>query len=1606
MTRYLDKSAYKIGWICALPLEFAAAVEMLDQRHSQIPRDESDHNAYEFGRVGGHCNVIIAGLPSGVYGTNSAATVAANFRRSFPGITACLMVGIGGGAPLLPRNDIRLGDVVVGHPDSNATHGGVLQYNFGKTIQNGEFLQTGALNKPPAVLLGAITKLKADYLTSTGGLNKAIEESVARLSVPEKFARPDTQRDQLFDAHYDHPTENESCKQCDPAKVIERSQRSLDQLSAIWLIASGNQVMKYGSARDQLSRSKGVLCFEMEAAGIVDEIPTLVVRGICDYSDSHKNKAWQPYAALVAAVFARELLIRLPVLASNNTTGYTKDYECLRELGAVNPKDDKTRYESTKDSPIVESYSWILLHQLFQDWNSNVGKPVLWVSGDAGKGKTMLTMGVIDSLERTGGLGEPHQMPTAPIAYFFCQATDNRRNNAAAVLKGLLYHLISNDQDCILIKYLKEEFDKGGSSCFFGPNAFYVLQRAFTNILNHEVFPELYLIVDRLDECIEGLGELLHFILRSIKLSGSRNVKWFLTSRNQPNIEERLKDEHFQARISLEENSPQVSAAVNTYIKKKVAVLSKTKHYTVEIRENIENILREKSGGTFLWVHLACKELLNAKASRAVTALNNIPSGLSQFYKRMLDDIRMTNSEEDARLCHQVLCAVTLAVRPLSLLEMAIVAGLPRGMNEDELRMQVKECGSFLVIQNKTILFVHQTAKDFLDKHTSDGWDPLEDTYAHHSIVKSCIRRLSEDLKMDICDLKLPSFSTKNLNTEQTEKIIHLRYASCYWVSHVAMSKVGREDEAEVLGFLRKHLLHWLEVLILLGDSSRIVPLVITLEQTIRGDDETSKFLYDIRRFVRYNLAAIIETPLQLYHSALIFTPEESIVKTLFLKSRPDWISKVWGIDKKWGPLVQTLSTGCRINVIALSMDAKYLASTPTPSNSNGIAIWDVISGTLLKELEGHSRPVDFLAFSSSGDELASWSDGDTVRIWEVSSGKNTHIFPGNKFRQRYTGYSPYRGSAEAICFLLDSKLIACGSQDGSIRIWDTVTRKLLHVLKGPMSPIICLKASRDSSRLASLSDSDGTIRLWNVRSGDLLHALQCPELGGKGWGPFSVDFSPDGKHLVSGSIFSLGKYGGWESNDLIIRFWELASGRLSREQKFKLGLDDRGVFRVNFSLDGLQILFGVCNTWGGEFKIYSWSIFSGEKPTLLFDVDSVLFPFALSADLTQLVATEKQKDRPGIRQFDISGLKASPDAQKSYTRTRALALSPDGRRIAYITPDGYPLYKEYPRSSDTEFPFLMHLVDLYSDTVLWVSKFHYYYHPDLGLEFSSDGTILVLRAHNYPERFRFWDTASGTPLDSLIDCDVPTRNGFTFSSSSNTAAYLQVGRDYIIGIWDTDAVIGFAISAQNRGYAKAFAGWFMRGDRFPEPARRLPSPKQAIISIHFSHDGTQLVSVLANGVIKLWDVSTGNVLQSFDAPTDFPSSAQIAGDGKLVSLSSGGKAILWNILSGKKELEFSLGEGMFWDFSPMQNGRFTRVKTRRGMSELINPCTSIFDLKTLKLCVKVESWFKYNGDDLLYIPRNQSMDFLDISSQSGNTIAFGNQSGVLVVLRMPHPPS
>lgn len=298
---------YTVGWIAALPLELAAATAMLDEEHEKpldFVQPHNDANAYTWGCIGEH-NVVIASLAAGVYGTTSAATTALPMLSSFPQIRIGLLVGIGAAIARPDQDrDIRLGDIAVSQPHGSS--GGVIQYDLVKAKSGNQRESRAFLNRPPEVLLKALTKLQAVHERKPSKvpefLAKMARDNPKMAKSKNGYVHQGFGNDRLF-------------KTKDPHEEIPREERDSTEPEIHYgIIASGNTLFKDAAHRDEILKDVGeeCICFEMEAAGLMNNFPCIVVRGICDYADSHKSDRWQRYAAATAAAYAKELLGYVP----------------------------------------------------------------------------------------------------------------------------------------------------------------------------------------------------------------------------------------------------------------------------------------------------------------------------------------------------------------------------------------------------------------------------------------------------------------------------------------------------------------------------------------------------------------------------------------------------------------------------------------------------------------------------------------------------------------------------------------------------------------------------------------------------------------------------------------------------------------------------------------------------------------------------------------------------------------------------------------------------------------------------------------------------------------------------------------------------------------------------------------------------------------------------------------------------------------------------------------------------------------------------------------------------------------------------------------------
>jgi len=633
-----------------------------------------------------------------------------------------------------------------------------------------------------------------------------------------------------------------------------------------------------------------------------------------------------------------------------------EDNQCLQDLRVTNPADDMIRIEGTKGGLLEDSYVWILNHQDFINWRDGEETRLLWIRGDPGKGKTMLLIGVVKELKKSIHDSEL-------LSYFFCQSTDSRLNHATAVLRGLIYQLLM--QHRFLISYLREEYDKAGQPLFEDVNAFVPLSRIFAKMLNDARLAKVYLIVDALDECDTGLVPLLDFIVLNMSTPSSQ-VKWLVSSRNQRNIEERLTIRDSNVELSLELNAESVSGAVAAYIRHKVSKLDERKHYE-ELRTKITEVLQQKADGTFLWAALVCNELESVATRHVLKVLDKMPSKLKELYSRMMQQIEKL--EWDAEDCKSVLSTVTLAYRPLHLEELATLTGL---LNDGTLTDVIKECASFLIVRERLVHLVHQSAKDyFMSLEESKQIFPGGHAKGHAVMVSRSLSAMSDILRRDIYGLLDPGFSIEQVESVNPDPLARIRYACAHWIDHICemdsslYDKVGLHDNGEIHRFLKEHFLHWLEALSLMRHVTSAVAKIRNLKNLLVRRIDVSQLLdlvQDELRFILHNRWVIENAPLQTYASALIFSPFCSLTREQWKKEEPEWVITKPFVASDWSPCLQTLEGhGGGVTSVVFSHDSRWLASA---SYDRTVKIWDAETGKCFRTLEGHGEGVTLVVFS------------------------------------------------------------------------------------------------------------------------------------------------------------------------------------------------------------------------------------------------------------------------------------------------------------------------------------------------------------------------------------------------------------------------------------------------------------------------------------------------------------------------------------------------------------------------------------------------------------------------------------------------------------------
>ncbi|KAF0324234.1 nacht and ankyrin domain protein [Colletotrichum asianum] len=807
----LRREDFQIAIICAIGCEYNAVTLAFDEiwegAEVQLRNAPKDRNKYTVGRIANRNAVLL--LLSGI-GKVNAAREAVRLQSSYTGIKLAILAGICGGVPGVDTDkELLLGDVIISRC--------IVQYDLGRRYADG-FVTKDTIEDSLGRPHESVRSLTAVFETNLGRNNlqrrtDEILESIQGKSFRNGniYQRPPAAEDRRFEPgylhrHYDsrncecnelgacESAQKASCAelQCDSSQLLLRSRhrkrkfldlvcddRAHDLRVVIGRLGSGDTVMKSGLDRDRIAEEQNLVAFEMEGAGIWDQFPCVVVKAVCDYANSHKNKNYQNFAAARAASATKAILEAFPCtdalprcfpknaesfdLVSRNEDGFSnqKAPEHAREYNENDRKllhllaADHEAHKNFNPRKVSGTCEWFLRVKSYRKWLESTTSNIIWVSAGPGCGKSVLARALIDD----GRLSS--SSATSMICYFFFKDGDKHRVNSSDALSAILHQLFTQDQTRSLISRATSTFDPYGDQL---RNNFYQLWKILVDCATNTAAGEIVCVLDALDECSkEGRQELFQvletFYFGEQKHAASSQLKFLITSRPYDDLEisfERIAMAQSYIRLDGDDKSEEIRHEIDLVIDHKVNEFGKD--FREEHRQAISKRLKAMENRTYLWLHLTLsiidkKRSAYCKPSSVQTLLSSLPSSVFDAYEKILSHSR------DKKQARNLLNIILAATQPLTLDEInwALTLQAKDFMDQKELeddvwprdgfKMTVKNlCGLFVSVVDKKVSFIHQTAREFLmtTSGPSSTWKGSFDmSSAHGKILISCVRLLS-----------------------------------------------------------------------------------------------------------------------------------------------------------------------------------------------------------------------------------------------------------------------------------------------------------------------------------------------------------------------------------------------------------------------------------------------------------------------------------------------------------------------------------------------------------------------------------------------------------------------------------------------------------------------------------------------------------------------------------------------------------------------------------------------------------------------------------------------------------------------------------------------
>ncbi|KAL4744344.1 hypothetical protein BDW72DRAFT_188744 [Aspergillus terricola var. indicus] len=1184
------------------------------------------------------------------------------------------------------------------------------------------------------------------------------------------------------------------------------------------------------------------------------------------------------------------------------------------------------------------------LRSQITDWaESSDSKYIFWLNGMAGTGKSTIARTVAQAFKEKQQLG----------ATFFFKKGEADRDNAKCLIPTITKQLVTRHRQLVpgVLKAIKDDPDISAKAIREQFNKL-LLQPLETLELGQPL--TTVIVIDALDECEreDDINVILE-LLPQLQKSKSLRVRIFLTSR--PELPLRVgfdKSDNHQGLDLHELPNPVIEHDIRLFLKERFLMIRKSRRLTDDWPgDKILDTLVMMAVPLFIFAATACRfieggrhperrlrELLEAQAVTSASQMDKI-------YQPVLTQFLTDNDDESEELLQEfrdIVGVIIILAAPLSVNSLTRLLHIPKQIIVEVL----DPLHSVLNIPRDAetpVRILHLSFRDYL--LTTQSKFHVDEQQTHRKIALHCFHIMNDHLKQNICGLS--SYGTQKVNIDSHIINQHLspdlQYSCQYWVHHLQQSQC-RISEFPVLPFLRTNLLHWLEALSLIGMLFEAVEMIDMLQEVVvTTDTEISKFLYDARRFVLRNISIVSVTPLQLYHSGLVFSPKKSIVRKAYRNNIPKWICPLPRVEATWSSNLQTLTGHSKlIFSVAFCPDGSTLASG---SFDHTIKLWDAKTGKELQTVMGHLQSVSSVAFSSDGLTLASGSYDNTIRLWNAKTGKELQILTGHsgavysvafssdgstlasgsfdhtvrlwdtktgKELQILTGHS---GSVNSIAFSSNGSTLASGSSDNTIKLWDVKTGKELQTFTGHLDLVFSVAFSSDGSTVAS-GLYDNTINLWDVKTGKVLQTLI-----GHSDLAFSVAFCPDGSTLASGSC------------DNSIKLWDVKTGK---ELQTFIGHSSE-VFSVAFCSDGSALASG-----SSDNTIKLWDVRTSKEPQVVMGHSCLVSSVAFSPDVLTLASGSYDKT---IKLWDVKTSKELQTLTGHSDWVNSVAFSADGSTLASGSSDNTIKLWDIKTSKELQ------TLTGHSD---WVNS----------TASLSNGSI---HAFSHNNTIMLWDTKTNKELQTLtghsdlVMSVAFASDGLTLASGSN---------DHTIKLWDI---------------------------KTGKELQTLTGHSDLVRSVAFTSDGLTLASGSNDHTIRLWDVKAGKQIQTLTGHSDLVYSVAFSSDGSTLTSGSNDHTIrIWDIKAGR-ELQTLICH-------PHSVTFVAKFSPTDGQPILFSPRKSNPTQPYLDTQVSLSgNWVSIAGENLLCIPPEYcEYSCSAVKNLKGATIALGYKDGRVLIMGFP----